>query len=66
MFKKSMRIILNQISTYFEAYFSNFFTGFCKDHNTQHSLLKLLEPCKEAIDKGKSVAAIIMDLSKAY
>ena len=66
MFKKTMRIILNQISTYFEPYFSSFLTGFCKDHNTQHSLLKLLEPCKEAIDKGNFVAAIIMDLSKAY
>ena len=60
------RIIFNQISTYFEAYFSNFLTGFRKNHNTQHSLLKMLELWKEALDKGKSVDAIFMDLSKAF
>ena len=48
------RIIFNQISTYFEPYLSNFLTGFCKNHNTQHSLLKILELWKEALDKGKS------------
>ena len=49
------RIISNQISTYFEPYFSSF-----------HSLLKMLELWKEALDKGKSVGAIFMDLSKAF
>ena len=58
------RIIFNQISTYFEPYFSNFLTGFRKNHNTQHSLLKMLELWKEALDKGKYVGAIFMDLSK--
>ena len=48
------RIIFNQISTYFEPYFSNFLTGFCKNHNTQHSLLKILELRNEALDKAKS------------
>ena len=37
------RIIFNQISTYFEPYFSSFLTGFRKNHNTQHPLLKMLE-----------------------
>ena len=60
------RIIFNQISTYFEPYFSSFLTGFRKNHNTQHSLLKMLELWKEALDKGKSVGAIFMDLSKAF
>ena len=60
------RIIFNQISTYFEAYFSSFLTGFRKNHNTQHSLLKMLELWKEALDKGKSVGAIFMDLFKAF
>ena len=32
----------------------------------QHSLLKMLELWKEALDKGKSVGAIFMDLSKAF
>ena len=30
-------------------------TGFCKNHNTQHSLPKMLENIKEALDKGNSV-----------
>ena len=57
------RIIFNQISTYFEPYFS---TDFRKDHNTQHSLLKTLELWKEALDKGTSVGAFFIDLSMAF
>ena len=59
-----MRIIFNQISTYVEPHFSSFITGFRKNHNTQHSLLKMLELRKEALDK--SVGAILMDLLKAF
>ena len=60
------RIIFNQISAYFEPSFSSFLTGFRKNHNTQHSLLKMIELWKEALDKGKSVSGIFMDLSKAF
>ena len=60
------RIIFSQIGTYFELYFSSFLTGFYKKHNTQHSLLKMLELWKEALDKGNSVGAIFMDLSEAF
>ena len=63
---KNERIILNQISTYFEPYFSSFLTGFAKNHNTQYSQLKMLELCKKTLDKGKSVAVIFMDLFKAF
>ena len=59
-------IIFNQISTYFEPYFSISLTGFHKNHNTQHSLLKMLELWTEDLDKGKSAGAIFMDLSKAF
>ena len=59
-------VIFNQISTYFEPYFSSFVTGFPKNHNMQHSLLKMLELRKEALDKGKPVGAIFMDLFKAF
>ena len=64
--KSYERIIFNQIGTFFELYFSSFLTGFYKKHNTQHSLLKMLELWKEALDKGNSVGAIFMDLSKAF
>ena len=66
MFQKSMRIIFNQISAYFEPYVSSFLTGFCKNHNTQHSLLKILKLWKEALVEGKSVGAIFMDLFKDF
>ena len=41
-------------------------TRFRKNHNTQHSLLKMLELWKKALDQRKSVSAIFMDLSKAF
>ena len=61
-----MRIIFNETSTYFELYFSNLPTGSRKNDNTQYSLLKLLELWNEALDKGESVCAIFMDLSRAF
>ena len=60
------RILFNQISTYFEPYFSSFLTGFRKNRSKLHSLLKMLELWKETLDKGKSVGAIFMNLSKAF
>ena len=35
-------------------------------HKRQHSPLKMLQLWKEVLDKGKSVGAIFMDLSKAF
>ena len=66
MSKVFERIIYNQINEYIEPFLSNLVTGFRKNHNTQHSLLKMLESFKEALDKGNSVSAIFMDLSKAF
>ena len=60
------RIIFNQINEYIEPFLSNLLTGFRKNHNTQHYLLKMLEKWKEALDKGNFVDAIFMDLSKAF
>ena len=60
------RIIFNQISAYFEPLFSTLLSGFRKNQNIQHSLLKMLELWKEALDQTKSVSAIFMDLSKAF
>ena len=59
-------IIFNQISAYFEPLFSTLLTGFRKNYNTQHSLLKMLELWKETLDQRKAVSAIFMDLSKAF
>ena len=41
-------------------------TDFRKSHNTQHSLILMLEKWKKALDKEENVSAIFMDLSKAF
>ena len=56
----------NQIHEYIEPFQSKVLTGFRKNHNTPHSLLKMLKNFKEALDKGNSVSAIFMDLFKAF
>ena len=60
------RIIYNQMDEYIESFLSKVLTGFCKKHNTKHSLLKKLENFKEALDKGYSVSGIFMELSKTF
>ena len=49
------RVISNQINEYIESFLSKVLTGF-----------RRLENFKEALDKGNSVSAIFMDLSKAF
>ena len=66
MSKVFERIIYNQINECIEPFLSNLPTGFRKNHNTQHSLIKMLENFKEALDKGNSVSAIFIDLSKGF
>ena len=68
MSKVFERIIYNQINVnqYIEPFLPNLLTGFRKNHNTQYSLLKMLQSFKEALDKGNSVSAMFMDLSKAF
>ena len=46
--------------------FSKYLTGFRKNHNTQHALLNMTENWKSNLDKGNKIAAIFMDLSKAF
>ena len=43
------RVIYNQINGYIEPFQSKVLTGFHKNHNTQHSLLKMPENFKEAL-----------------
>ena len=66
MSKVFERIILNQINEHIEPFLSNLLTGFRKNHDTQHCLLKMLEKWKESLDKGNFVDAIFLDLSKAF
>ena len=40
--------------------------GFRKGFNTQYTLLRLLDTCKESLDKKEVAGALLMDLSKAF
>ena len=49
-----------------ENKFSKYFTGFHKNHNTQNSLLEMIESWKDRLSNGSAVEVLIMDLSKAF
>ena len=67
MFQKPMRELFSIESVrILNGTFLVSFTGFRKNHSTYHSLLKMLELWKEALDKGKSAGAIFMNPSKAF
>ena len=46
--------------------FSKYLTRFCKDYNTQHALLNMIENWKSNLNKGNKIGAIFMDLSKVF
>ena len=51
---------------YFENILSKFRCGFRKGFSTQHCLLVMIEKWKEAVDKDRSLRALLTDLSKAF
>ena len=55
-----------QLSEHFETIFNKLLCAFRKGHGCQTTLLKLLEDWKQALDQNHYVAAILMDLSKAF
>ena len=63
IFEKEM---VNQMSEYFEDIFSAIISGFRKKHSCETVLIRMLENVKKALDDGKIVCAILMDLSKAF
>ena len=59
-------ILFMQIERYIQNKFSKYLTGFWKNHNTQNSLLRMIESWKVRLNNGSKVGVIIMDLSKAF
>ena len=59
-------IVYLQLNDYMENKFSKYITGFRKNHNTQISLLRMIEFWKAKLNNGSKVGVIIMDLSKAF
>ena len=60
------RLIYKQIDNFIKNKLSVKFYGFRKNHNTQYSLISMLEKWKVSLDKGEYVGVIFMDLSKAF
>jgi hypothetical protein len=57
-------VLSDQLTEFFENIFHDYLCAFRKGHGWQTTLLILLEDWKVALDKN--VAAILMDLSKAF
>ena len=47
-------------------YFEKFLSGFRRGYGCQHVLMRLIERWKSALDNKKIIAALNMDLSKAF
>ena len=60
------KIMYAQINKFMENKFSKCLTGFRKGHSTQHTFMVMIEKWKNSLDKKNKVAALFMDLSKAF
>ena len=58
--------INSQLSTHFENMFNPFLCAFRSSMGCQSTLLRLVEDWRKALDSHKYVAAILMDLTKAF
>lgn len=58
--------INKQLVSYFDNIFHNFLAAFRSKFGCQTTLLRLIEDWKNALDRHEYVAAILMDLSKAF
>ena len=56
----------NQIMKHFSSIFSENLAAFRQGFGCNHVLMKLTETWRKYLDEGKVVAAILMDLSKAF
>ena len=60
------RAINTQISDFFNVHFHAFLSAFRPGYGCQSTLLRVIEDWKRDLDENKYVAAILMDLSKAF
>lgn len=54
-----------QVTDFINLKLSQLLCGFCKNYNTQHALICLIEKWRNALDEGNKMEAVMMDLSKA-
>ena len=55
-----------KLTEYFNHHFYIFLSAFWAQYGCQSTLLRVIEDWKQALDQNKYVAAILMDLSKAF
>ena len=60
------RLMHDQIFKFMKEYLSPRVSGFRKGYSTQHALLSLVSSIQKSLDKNEHVAALLMDLSKAF
>ena len=60
------RLLYAQMTGYADTFLVRYLCGFRKGFNTQHALLRLMDTCKNSLDKKGVVGALLMDLSKAF
>ena len=60
------KFMFKQMSNYFENLFSEYLSGFRRGYDCQHVLMRLIENLKLTLDNKKIIAALSMDLSKAF
>ena len=58
--------IFDQLTDFFNFHFHPSLSAFRKGFGCQTALLKIIEDWKNALDENKYIAAILMDLSKAF
>ena len=66
MSKLYERAINVQLMEFFETKFHTYLSAFRPGYGCQSTLLRIIEDWKQALDDKKYVAAILMDLSKAF
>jgi len=60
------RSINTQLTEFFDNHFNPYLSAFRSGYGCQSTLLKIIEDWKKSLDDNKFVAAILMDLSKAF
>ena len=67
IFSKIFEKLLNdQLRDYFDTILSKLLSAFRKNYSLQAVLLKMIDDWKKALDNGKTVGVVMIDLSKAF
>ena len=60
------KVKFDQLYERFSSIFSDNISGFCPGHSCATALIKLTDDWRVALDQGKEVGAVAIDLSKAF